>query len=135
MIVRMAPYGLKSSGAAFRAKLAGVLHNLDYVPTMADPDVWIKPAVKPDGSKYYEMVLCYVDDVLAITHKPMETIEGIKGVFKLKVNKSEPPEIYLGAALQKVDTSNGGKCWAMSSEKYVRAAVKNLEERLGTNGH
>ena len=64
---------------------------------------------------------------MAITHKPMETIEGIKGVFKLKVNKSEPPEIYLGAALQKVDTSNGGKFWAMSSEKYVRAAVKNLE--------
>ena len=58
MIVRMAPYGMKSSGAAFRAKLVGVLHNLDYVTTMADPDVWIKPAVKPDGSKYYEMVLC-----------------------------------------------------------------------------
>ena len=28
MIVKMALYGLKSSGAAFRAKLAGVLHDL-----------------------------------------------------------------------------------------------------------
>ena len=41
--------------------------------------------------------------------------------------------MYLGTALQKVDTSNGGKCWAMSLEKYVRAEVKNLEERLSTN--
>ena len=71
MIVQMALYGLKSSGASFRSKSAGVLHNLDYIPTMADPDVWIKPAAKPDGSQYYEMVLCYVADVLAISHKPM----------------------------------------------------------------
>ena len=131
----MALYGLKSSGASFRSKSAGVLHNLDYIPTMADPDVWIKPAAKPDRSQYYDMVLCYVDDVLAILHKPMETIEGIKVVFKLKGNKAEPPEMYLGAALQKVDTSNGGKCWAMSLEEYIRVAVKNLEERLGMNGN
>ena len=84
MIVQMALYGLKSSGAAFRAKLAGVLYNLDYVQTMAGPNVWINPAVKHDVSQYYKMVLCYVDDVLAISHKPMDTIEVIKGVFKLK---------------------------------------------------
>ena len=77
----MALYGLKSSGAEFGAKLAGVLHNLNYIPTMADPDVWIKPAVKSNGSQCYEMVLCYVDDVLAISQNLMETIEGIKGVF------------------------------------------------------
>ena len=56
MIVKMALYGLKSSGAAIRAKLAGVLHDLGYMPTKADPGVWIKPAVKPDGSEYYEIV-------------------------------------------------------------------------------
>ena len=54
MIVKMALYGIKLSGAAFRAKLAGVLHDLKYMSTKADPDVWIKPAVKPDGSEYYE---------------------------------------------------------------------------------
>ena len=67
MIVKMSLYGLKSSGAVFRAKLAGVLHEIGYTPSKADPDVWIRPAVKPDGSEYYEMVLCYVDDVLAIS--------------------------------------------------------------------
>ena len=51
MIAKMALYGLKLSGAAFRAKLAGVLHDLRYMFTKADPDVWIKLAVKMDGSE------------------------------------------------------------------------------------
>ena len=53
MIVKMALYGLKSSRAAFRAKLAGVLHDFSYVPSKADPDVWIRPAVRPNGNEYY----------------------------------------------------------------------------------
>ena len=57
MIVKVAIYGLKSSGAAFRAKLAGVLYDIGYTHSKADPDVWIRPAVKPDGSEYYEMVI------------------------------------------------------------------------------
>lgn len=132
-IVKMALYGLKSSGAAFRAKLAGVLHDLNYRPSKADPDVWLKPAVKPDGFEYYEMVLCYVDDVLAIGHEPMRTIEGIQKVFKLKDDKAEAPDVYLGASLQVVATKEGTKCWTMSSEKYVKAAIANVEEKLGKN--
>ena len=49
MLVKMALYGLKSSGAAFRSKLAGVLRDIGYLSTKGDPDVWIRPAVKPDG--------------------------------------------------------------------------------------
>ena len=97
MIVKMALYGLKSSGAAFRYKLAGVLHDLSYVPSKADTDVWIRPAVRPDGSEYYEMSLCYVDDVLLITAEPMKTLDGIRAVFKLKDEKAKNPDIYLGA--------------------------------------
>ena len=57
MIVKMALYDLKFSGAAFRAKLDGVLHDLPYLPSKADPDVWIMPSFRPDGSEYYEMAL------------------------------------------------------------------------------
>ena len=77
MIVKMALYGLKSSGAASRAKLAGVLHDIGYLPSKADPDVWLRPAVKQDRSEYYKMVLCYIDDVLVISSTPMETMDGI----------------------------------------------------------
>ena len=130
MVVKMALYGLKSSGAAFRAKLAGLLNDIGYTPSKADPDVWMRAAIKPDGTEYYEYVLCYVDDVLAISQDPMRTIEGIQSMFKLKDDKAEPPDIYLGATLEQVETQGGTKCWSMSSEQYVKAAVTNLEATL-----
>jgi hypothetical protein len=134
MTVKMALYGLKSSGAAFRSKLAGVLHDLQYRPSRADPDVWLKPAVKPDGFKYYEMVLCYVDDVMVISHVPDKMIQGIKGVFKLKGDKATAPDMYLGVSLEKKTNSKGTKCWTLSPEKYVEASVKNVEEKLAKDG-
>ena len=134
MLVKMALYGLKSSGAAFRAKLAGVLHDIGYIPTKSDPDVWIRPAVKVDGTEYYEMDLCYVDDVLVMSAKAMETMDGIRATFKLKGDKAEKPDMYLGASLEEVETASGTKCWSMSSEKYVKAEVTNVEERLSRKG-
>ena len=41
MIIRKALYGLKSSGAAFRAHLAQTLDAMGYKPSYADPDVWL----------------------------------------------------------------------------------------------
>ena len=87
--------------------------------------------MKPDGSEYYEMVLCYVDDLLAISNMPMRTNEGIRSVFKLKYDKAEVPDVYLGATLSQVETETGTKCWSMSSEKYVKAAIDSLESKLG----
>ena len=40
MIVKKALYGLKGSGTAFRAHLAEKLHDIGFIPTHADPDVW-----------------------------------------------------------------------------------------------
>ena len=120
MIVNMALYGLKSSGAAFRAKLDGVLHDLLYVPSKADPDVWIRPAFSPDGNKYYEMAFCYVYDVMVIAAEPMKTMDGIRAVFKLKGDKSEKPDMYLGASLSELETAYGKKCWTMSLENMLR---------------
>ena len=50
----------------------------------------------PDGRKYYEMILCYMDNVISISHVPMDAINGIKQTFKLKGDKAEEPEMYLG---------------------------------------
>ena len=50
MIVKMALYGLNISGDVFRAKLVGVLKDIQYQPTKADPDVWIRTAICKDGS-------------------------------------------------------------------------------------
>jgi hypothetical protein len=110
------------------------LHDLNYRPSLADPDVWLKAAVKPDGFEYYEMVLCYVDDVMVISHQPGKTIDGLQKVFKLKGDKAEAPDMYLGVGLEKKENSNGTKCWTMSPQKYVDASVKNVEDKLAKDG-
>ena len=133
MIIRKALYGLKSSGAAFRAHLAETLYDLSYIPTKADPDVWIRPAVKPNGFEYYEMVLVYVDDILCISHDPKATMAGIQATFKLKDNKVEEPDFYLGARLKKKHC-DGIECWTMSASDYVDAAIVNVESALDATG-
>ena len=132
-IVRKALYGLKSAGAAFRALLAETLYDLGYSPTKADPDVWIRPAVKQDGFEYYELVLCYVDDVLSMSTDPAATLRGLQSVFKLKDDKIAEPDIYMGAQLGKMQV-DGYECWTMSAEKYVLASVRNVEESLAKKG-
>jgi hypothetical protein len=67
LIVR-ALYGLKTSGAAWHSQLNETLRAMDFIPSMADPDVWIRPASKPNGFAYYEYLLVYVDDVLILSH-------------------------------------------------------------------
>ena len=66
-------YGLKSSRAEFRALLAEQLDTMRFKLSIADPDVWLSPGVKPDGEEYYKYILVYVDDILFISHKPKET--------------------------------------------------------------
>ena len=130
MIVKRALYGLKSSGAAFRAMLANVLWDLGYRSSLSDPDVWLKAATKANGFKYYEMVLTYVDDVISISEVPMRVIDGIRQTFKLKGDKAEEPEMYLGGSISKAITDQGIECWTLSSEKYVKTAVANVKETL-----
>ena len=45
------------------------------------------------------MVLCYVDNFLVLPHALMQTIEGIKAIFKLKGDKVEEPEMYIFTSL------------------------------------
>ena len=122
MIVKMALCGLKSSGATLRAKLSGVLHDIGYTPSKADPDIWLRPTVTPDGAEYYEMVLCYVDDVLAIFDMPMRTMDGIRSVFKLKDDKSEVPDVYLGAMLSQVEMKQ-----ALSAGRFPQKITSRLQ--------
>ena len=113
MIVKMVLYRLKSSSAAFRSILAEVIYDMGYWPLKADLDVYLKPAIKSNGFQYYEILLVYSDDILSISHQPLEATNGIKSVFKLKGDKATVPEMYLGGGISEVENSNGTKCWTM----------------------
>jgi hypothetical protein len=70
-------YGLKSAGALWCAMLVQALHGICFISTIADPDVWIQLATCEDGYKYYEMLLVYVDNVLAVLHELNVLIDAI----------------------------------------------------------
>jgi hypothetical protein len=76
LIVR-ALYGLKSASASFRAHMAKKLDELGFKSSVTDPDVWMRPATRVDGETYYEYVLMYVNDILAISANPMPIMEDI----------------------------------------------------------
>ena len=129
MIVKKVLYDHKGSGAAFRAHLAEELHDIGFIPTRADPDVWRRPAVKPDGFEYCEYILCYVDDLLAISHDTQKVLKSVQDTFKFKDDKIDKPDVYLGAKLGKMSV-DGFEGWTMSSENYVKSAIENIEQTL-----
>ena len=127
LVVR-ALYGLKSASAAFRSFLAEKLDDAGFTSTHADPDVWIRPAVKSCGEEYYEYVLCYVDDLIAISTDPRGILNELKGDnMKYKNDEIKAPEMYLGARFKKRDIE-GTTCWTITSEDYLTAAVKTIKE-------
>ena len=130
MIVKRALYGLKSSGASWRAMLAQTLSDLGYKSTKADPDVWIRPQTKPNGFEYYEMILVYVDDILHLSHDPKPTIEALGKLYVLRADACGEPKRYLGANVGKYQLPDGREVWSMSSNDYVKNAIKNLEAIL-----
>ena len=87
MLMRNTLYGLKSSGAAFSAFRADTLDAMGYRSSYSNPYLWLRLAAKLDGFKYYEYILCYVDDMLCISHNPRKSMKSIKEDFKLKYDK------------------------------------------------
>lgn len=134
IVIVRALYGLKTSGASWRSLFASMLGELGYTNTRVDPDVWRKLKKKPDGTPYYELVLVYVDNCLCISHAPKEFLDAISKVYVLKEDSVHEPDIYLGANIAKVEMVSGGTAWAMSSKKYVEAAISNVNGMLTEEG-
>ena len=82
--------------------MAEKLDNAGFKSSVADPDVWMRPATKSDGTEYYEYILMYVDDILSISmHAKQNLLDLQTGTIKYKKGKIEEPETYLGVQLMK----------------------------------
>jgi hypothetical protein len=98
LIIR-ALYGLKSSGAAWQSHLANTLHELGFISSLADPDMWYRPAKKENGFEYYEYVLVYADDVLVLSHQGECIMKSLVTFYRLKDGFNKPKQ-YLGATVK-----------------------------------
>lgn len=133
VVIVRALYGLKSSGARFREHMAATLRAAGFMSCKADPDVWMKPARKADGELFYEYVLCYVDDILYGGLQADDFMQRLSITYKLKEGSVTVPTVYLGADIKRMDL--GGEtesvnAWGMSSDSYIKRAVKEVEREL-----
>ena len=88
--------------------------------------MWLRPAIKLEGDEYYEYVLMYVDDILAISIDPTEILKSMEGkTVKYKNGKIAPPEMYLGARLKR-EMINGNMCCTITSDENVIAALQTI---------
>ena len=121
-----------------RVHSASTMTDLSFTPCQADPDVWMQPAVKSDGTKYYECVLIYVNDILVISHRASTIMGNLSALYCLKEYPSNgkrygTPDRYLGVniGLYTLPGNTSGKHkWYMSSDDYVADAIKNVEGKL-----
>ena len=92
LVITRALYGLKSSGAAYRAHFAQNLRDLGFITCLADADVWWREATKPNGEIYYEYLLTYVDDCLVLSINPDLIIERLQKDFNYRMKDVEEPQ-------------------------------------------
>ena len=80
------------------------MEHINFTPYKADPDVWMRKAVKEkDESPYWEYVLSYMNDALCISMDRKSVL--VKEIGKYWTLKSEllgPPSIYLGKKVSKI---------------------------------
>ena len=134
LIVR-ALYGGKASGRDFRNSLRSCMGHIGFESCKADPDVWMRPATKSDGTQIYEYVLLYTDDALVVSEFGEKILrEELGKYFELKEESIGTPDIYLGGKVSKVTLENGVKAYSFGSSKYVQAAVNNVADHLEKAG-
>ena len=139
-VIVQALYGLKSSGGRWHDHLAAILMEAGFKNSKADPDVWMQKAEKPNGFVYWEYVLCYVDDILAISHNPQCILDVIAQQVTLKPGSIEEPKNYLGANVSKYTIFDGNnqmplkQVWTMSAQEYIKRAIEEIERELKVNG-
>ena len=130
-LVRRALYGGKVAGKDYWAHLRECMNFLGFRSSEGDPELWMRPSTKSDGSPYYEYVLLYVDDVLVIAEQGEHVLrKEIGKYFEMKEESTGPSTIYLGGKLSFVTLDNGAQAWSFSSSQYEQAAVQNVEQYL-----
>ena len=156
MLIDKRLYGLASSAARFYDNLAATLRKMDFLPSKADHDLWMR-----EKGDHYEYIATYLDDLLVFSKRPMDIIDKIRKTYELKGVGA--PEYYLGSDYMSTnDTSkklrppstedvNGiayvghdekdkhlSELWrkegiktTFSARKYIKNTVKRLETMVG----
>ena len=82
---------------------------------------------KQNGEEYYAYILIYVDDILIVAEDSRKIMESVRETYKVRDDTIKEPDQYLGADISKIHFDDGSFAYTMSSESYVKNAVKNVK--------
>ena len=112
--------------------MAKKLDETNFKSCVADPDIWLRPALLPDRRRNYECIIMYVGNILELSVDATKILRSLEGnTLQYKNNMIEYPDMYLGANLQE-KAINNVKCWTIGSLEYIQAAIATVEEGLKT---
>ena len=128
MIIDRGLYGLKTSSARFHEHLSAKLRSMNFKPSLADADLWMR-----DAGDHYEYVATYVDDLLVWSRDCDSIIDTVKDQYILKGVGS--PDYYLGGNVTPLDEAwNRKGCFtALSAETYIENVVEKLQKMAGVS--
>jgi hypothetical protein len=126
LIIDKGLYGLWSSSTCFHEHLSCKLQSMKYLPSKANPDLWIK-----DYGTHYEYIARYVDNVLAFGKDSMSTILELCKDYILK--GIGQPEYYLGGDVVKLNPTwhSLGVQYSLSAKMYCMNIITKYKELLG----
>ena len=96
LIMIKALYVTRSGGARWHDRLFGILQELKFKPSKADPDAWMRP--EPGGTCYEYIA---VDDLAIAAKDPQAFCNELKKKYNLKLKGVGPLEYHLGCTYKK----------------------------------
>ena len=121
-VIVKALYGLRTSGARFHEVLAKTLSKEGFVPSKADPDLWLRK-----GKNCYEYICVYVDDLLVVMHDPKAFFKILKDKYGYKLKGVGNPEYHLGGDFG--HDPDGTLYW--SAKTYIDKMLKAYKKMFG----
>jgi hypothetical protein len=117
--------------ASWRAHIAHTLSDMGFVPSGGDPYVWMRQAFNQmTKASYWEYILVYVDDLLAIGMEPGATLNIFESDYNYVLTYFGPPTRYLGASIGTYDLNDHTTCFFMSPDQYLANAITVVQDNL-----
>ena len=91
-------YGTRYGGARWHDRLFDILQELNFKPSMADPDVWMRP--EPGGT-CYEYIAVYVDDLAIAAKDPQAFCNELKEKYNSSSKVLDPLNTIMAAHTRK----------------------------------
>ena len=121
LVIAKALYGLRTSGARFHEELASKLGPMGFVPSKADPNLWMR-----DAGDHWEYLAVYVDDLMAIMKDPDKFFAELSELYILK--GLGQPKYHLGGDFFR--DKDGTLAWG--AHTYVKKMLVNYEIMFGS---